>query len=84
MLKFEKCIVFRPQHKTDSHLATIESIYYVLKELDSLITMKSVKVSRRCIMVYFVFDYREYKGQYDDLLYFFSYQYALIQEKKLQ
>ena len=33
-----KSIPFRPQRKTETHLATIEAIYYFLREMDPLIT----------------------------------------------
>ena len=39
-------VLFRPQGKGSSHLATIEAIYYMLKHMDPLLT------SRFCYKLY--------------------------------
>lgn len=64
-----KTMFWRPQYgKPDTCLATIEAIYYFLREYAT---------ARECVN-------RTYDGRYDNLLFWFEYQYKLIHQKQYQ
>ncbi|XP_072551059.1 tRNA-uridine aminocarboxypropyltransferase 1 isoform X2 [Salminus brasiliensis] len=64
-LKSRKTCFWRHQRGSpDTYLATIEAIYYFLKDFHV-----------HCLL-------REYKGEYDNLLFFYSFLYKLINKAK--
>ncbi|KAG9297132.1 hypothetical protein G9A89_019413 [Geosiphon pyriformis] len=62
-LKPQKTLFWRFQNKDEHHLATIEAIYYFLKEYDE--TYESSGTA--------------YNGRYDNLLWYYKFFYELIQ-----
>ncbi|KAL2088907.1 hypothetical protein ACEWY4_015806 [Coilia grayii] len=65
-LKTRKTCFWRHQRGSpDTYLATIEAIYYFLKDYHTLCLLK------------------EYNGEYDNLLFFYSYLYKLINKAKV-
>lgn len=65
-LKTRKTCFWRHQRGSpDTYLATIEAIYYFLKDYHTLCLQK------------------EYSGEYDNLLFFFSYLHKLINKAKV-
>eukprot|EP00050_Salpingoeca_kvevrii_P011069 m.12464 g.12464 ORF g.12464 m.12464 type:complete len:305 (+) comp3234_c0_seq2:111-1025(+) len=57
---------WRPQHrKPDTHLATIEAIYYFFRQMGTK-------------------QQGEYDGRYDNLLFYYAFQFQLVQEHALQ
>ncbi|XP_053721091.1 tRNA-uridine aminocarboxypropyltransferase 1 [Synchiropus splendidus] len=64
-LKTRKTCFWRSQKgKPDTHLATIEAIYYFLKDFHE-----------HCLA-------QEYNGEYDNLLFFYSYLYLVVNKAK--
>lgn len=64
-LKSRKTCFWRSQKgKPDTHLATIEAIYYFLKDFHE-----------HCLA-------QEYNGEYDNLLFFYSYLYLVVSKAK--
>ena len=66
-IKTEKTIFWRYQSISESNLATIEALYYFFRDFD-------VNQSCKC-------DYSLYDGKYDNLLYYFVFNYHLIQKE---
>lgn len=64
----EKTTFWRYQYIDVKNLATIEALYLFFKEYDTCLNISTSK------------DY-SYDGKYDNLLYFYVYNYNLIQEK---
>jgi DTW domain-containing protein YfiP len=62
----QKTSFWRYQQHGDSFLATIEAIYFFFREYQ--IEMNKLK-----------FQNEEYSGEYDDLLFFYAFQYDMIQ-----
>lgn len=66
-LKMRKTCFWRHQKgKPDTYLATIEAIYYFLKDFHEL-----------CLA-------REYGGEYDNLLFFYSYLHSVVNKAKTE
>ncbi|XP_015231129.1 PREDICTED: DTW domain-containing protein 1 isoform X1 [Cyprinodon variegatus] len=64
-LKLRKTCFWRTQKgKPDTYLATIEAIYYFLKDFH-----------QHCLL-------QEYTGEYDNLLFFYSYLHSLVNKAK--
>uniref|UniRef100_UPI0037E94E02 tRNA-uridine aminocarboxypropyltransferase 1 n=1 Tax=Semicossyphus pulcher TaxID=241346 RepID=UPI0037E94E02 len=59
------CFWRRQKGKPDTYLATIEAIYYFLKDYHEL------------------FIAQEYKGEYDNLLFFYSYLHSVVNSAKI-
>ena len=69
ILNSKKTNFWRTQpDKPDTYLATIEAIYYFLLEYH----------------LEFLETTTEYKGQYDNLLYFYSFMYKLVQQSAVE
>lgn len=65
-LKMRKtCFWRRQKGKPDTYLATIEAIYYFLKDFHE-----------KCLA-------QEYKGEYDNLLFFYSYLHTVVNKAKI-
>ncbi|KAM7405867.1 hypothetical protein PAMP_000285 [Pampus punctatissimus] len=65
-LKMRKtCFWRRQKGKPDTYLATIEAIYYFLKDFHE-----------NCLA-------QEYKGEYDNLLFFYSYLHSVVNKAKI-
>lgn len=64
-LKMRKTCFWRHQKgKPDTYLATIEAIYYFLKDFHE-----------HCLV-------QEYSGEYDNLLFFYSYLHSVVTKAK--
>jgi DTW domain-containing protein YfiP len=63
-IKPQKTLFWRYQDKSENHLATIEALYYFLKEYH-----ESYESSND----------NSYDGRYDDLLWYYKYFYEFIQ-----
>lgn len=64
-LKTRKTCFWRSQRgKPDTYLATIEAIYYFLKDFH-----------KHCLA-------QEYNGEYDNLLFFYSYLHSVVNKSK--
>eukprot|EP00347_Sterkiella_histriomuscorum_P007246 403349699 len=61
----EKTVFWRYQRISESNLATIEALYYFFRDFD---------VNKNCQG-----DYSKYDGKYDNLLYYYVFNYKLIQ-----
>lgn len=67
-IEAEKTLFWRYQKgKTEDHLATIEAVYFFCRQFHQALHEADVS------------GWAEYDGQYDDLLYYYSYQYELVQ-----
>ncbi|CAG8471535.1 12937_t:CDS:2 [Funneliformis caledonium] len=65
-IKPQKTLFWRYQNKSENHLATIEALYYFLKEYCEVYESNNSP------------DHR-YDGRYDDLLWYYKYLYEFIQ-----
>ncbi len=67
-IEAEKTLFWRYQKgKTEDHLATIEAVYFFCRQFHQALHGAAVH------------GWTEYTGQYDDLLYYYAYQYELVQ-----
>lgn len=67
-IEAEKTLFWRYQKgKTEDHLATIEAVYFFCRQFHQALHRAAVP------------GWTEYTGQYDDLLYYYAYQYELVQ-----
>ena len=67
-IEAEKTLFWRYQKgKTEDHLATIEAVYFFCRQFHEALHEAAVS------------GWAAYGGQYDDLLYYYSYQYELVQ-----
>lgn len=67
-IEAEKTLFWRYQKgKTEDHLATIEAVYFFCRQFHQALHGAGVP------------GWAKYSGQYDDLLYYYSYQYELVQ-----
>ncbi|CAI2164830.1 18953_t:CDS:2 [Funneliformis geosporum] len=64
-IKPQKTLFWRYQNKSENHLATIEALYYFLKEYYEVYESDN--------------DDHRYDGRYDDLLWYYKYLYEFIQ-----
>ena len=67
-IEAEKTLFWRYQKgKTEDHLATIEAVYFFCRQFHQALHGAAVP------------GWADYTGQYDDLLYYYAYQYELVQ-----
>ena len=67
-IEAEKTLFWRYQKgKTEDHLATIEAVYFFCRQFHEALHASSAA------------GWAAYSGQYDDMLYYYSYQYELVQ-----
>lgn len=64
-IQTEKTVFWRYQRISETNLATIEALYYFFRDYD---------VNMNCGG-----DYSKYDGKYDNLLYYYVFNYKLIQ-----
>lgn len=64
-IQTEKTVFWRYQRIADTNLATIEALYYFFRDFDVNINCQG--------------DYSKYDGKYDNLLYYYVFNYKLIQ-----
>ncbi|CDW75755.1 UNKNOWN [Stylonychia lemnae] len=64
-IQTEKTVFWRYQRISEANLATIEALYYFFRDYD---------VNKNCSG-----DYAKYDGKYDNLLYYYAFNYKLIQ-----
>ena len=62
VISTEKTIFWRHQQKSETNLATIEAMYFFLRDY--------VKATKG-----------DYNAEYDDILYFYAYNYAVVQNE---
>ncbi|CAG8779342.1 396_t:CDS:2 [Cetraspora pellucida] len=66
----QKTLFWRYQNKDENHLATIEALYYFLKEYSEVYEIPEEAIHS---------DVNGYDGRYDNLLWYFKYFYEFIQ-----
>ncbi|CAG8716444.1 13954_t:CDS:2, partial [Racocetra fulgida] len=66
----QKTLFWRYQNKDEYHLATIEALYYFLKEYNEVYEIPEETIHS---------DVSGYDGRYDNLLWYFKYFYEFIQ-----
>lgn len=64
-IQTEKTVFWRYQRVSDKNLATIEAMYFFFRDYD---------VTLQCGG-----DYNKYDGKYDNILYYYAFNYKLIQ-----
>jgi DTW domain-containing protein YfiP len=65
-IKPQKTLFWRYQNKSENYLATIEALYYLLREYYEAYESNTDNENR-------------YNGKYDDLLWYYKYFYEFIQ-----
>ncbi|CAJ0627171.1 15459_t:CDS:2 [Entrophospora sp. SA101] len=70
-IKPQKTLFWRYQNKNENYLATIEAIYYFLREYDEISLSNNNSSNSNSY---------DYDGKYDNLLWYYKYFYELIQE----
>jgi hypothetical protein len=65
-IQTEKTAFWRYQNISETNLSTIEALYFFFRDYEVALTCKG--------------DYQKYDGKYDNLLYYYVYNYWLIQK----
>ncbi len=65
-IKTEKTAFWRYQTIAETNLSTIEALYFFFRDYDVAFNCKN--------------DYKKYDGKYDNLLYYYVFNYWLIQK----
>jgi DTW domain-containing protein YfiP len=63
-IQTEKTVFWRYQSVSDANLATVEALYFFFRDYEVSLNCKG--------------DYGKYDGKYDNLLYYYAFNYKLI------